>query len=448
MPDTIESKKVKQEALQTAIESGAFEQLQQMLVDIPAVDMAHFIESSPPQARSLLWRLIPQKDESEILQYLSEEVRSEHLSTLDDESIANLVVDLDNDDIADLLQDLPSRVTELVLESLDGQRRTRLEAVLQYHEDTAGGLMNTDTITIRPNITLDVVFRYLRAHGSIPKATDNLFVVDRKNILVGTLRIADLLVNDLDQSVRKTMCTDINAIDANCTAHEVAQLFAQRDLITAPVVNEFGELVGRITVDDVVDVIREEADHSIMSMAGLDEEDTFAPLLKTAQGRAVWLGVNLLTAVLASVVIGLFQETLTQVIALAVLMPIVASMGGVAGSQTLTLVIRSIALGHINTANQRWIIRRELGVALLNGLLWATVMGVITSFWFNASIALIIGAAMIINLATAALSGACIPLLLRKVGVDPALAGGVILTTITDVVGFLAFLGLATMFFT
>jgi len=348
--------------------------------------------------------------------------------------------------VADVLQKLPNTVTHEVLTSMDTQDRARIEAILSYPEDSAGGLMNTDTVTVRPDITLEVVLRYLRRHRSLPDMTDNLLVVNRRDEFIGILPINKILVSDPDITVREVMSTEVTTITALMEDTEVAQLFERHDLISAPVVDDVtGKLLGRITIDDVVDVIREDADHSLMSMAGLDEdEDTFAPALKTSRRRAVWLGINLITAFLASAVIGLFQATIDQVVALAVLMPIVASMGGIAGSQTLTLVIRGQAIGHIDSKNIGWLLNREFIVGLTNGILWALVIAAVTYVWFmDVQISAIIGCAIVINLVVAAISGAYLPVLLKKLNIDPALAGGVVLTTITDVVGFFAFLGLA-----
>ncbi len=309
--------------------------------------------------------------------------------------------------------------------------------------------MDTNIISIRPDISLDVVLRYLRRHESLPDTTDNLHVVNRTGQFVGILPLTKLLIKDPGMSVREAMNTDAKAITANTSARDVAKTFEREDLVTAPVVDDNGVLLGRITIDDVVDVILEEADHSLMSMAGMDEdEDTFAPVWKTTRRRAVWLGINLMTAFLASYMIGLFEGTLEKVVALAVLMPIVASMGGIAGSQTLTLVIRGMALGHVGSANVRWLLTKEMAVGFLNGILWSLVVGGIAAAWFNDTmLGTVLAAAMIINLLIAALAGASLPMLLEKVGIDPALSGGVILTTITDVVGFCSFLGLATIYY-
>jgi len=309
--------------------------------------------------------------------------------------------------------------------------------------------MNTDTITVRRNHTVELVLRYLRRHESIPEMTDNILVVNRDDELLGILPLREVLVSDPNTLVREVMREDIEAIPVDMEATQIAQLFEQHDWVSAPVVDNNKKLLGRITIDDVVDVIRDSTEHSLMSMAGLDEEDdTFAPIIKTAKRRALWLGVNLMTAVLASVVIYLFQDTIEQVVYLAVLMPIVANMGGVAGTQTLTLVIRSLALGHITPSNIRWLLTRELGVAVLNGALWAFVISLIAFMWYrDLLLSYIIASAMLINLVTAALAGAYLPLFLKRIKIDPALAGSVALTTVTDSIGFFAFLGLAQIFY-
>lgn len=437
--------------LGTALNSGAIAQVRRMLNhDLQPADVAHLLESSPPKERNLLWELVDDEREGEVLQHLSDELQTDLLNQMSVEEVANAMTDLDADDVADLLQNLPNRVTREVLTTMDSQDRARVEAVLSYPEDSAGGLMNTDTVTVRPDITLETVLRYLRRHKSLPDMTDNLLVVNRRDEFIGLLPINKILVTDGDATVREVMSTDVITINAHMEDTDVAQLFERHDLISAPVVDDqSGKLLGRITIDDVVDVIREDADHSLMSMAGLDEdEDTFAPAFKTSRRRAVWLGINLLTAFLASAVIGLFQGTIDQVVALAVLMPIVASMGGVAGSQTLTLVIRGQAIGHIDAKNVGWLLNREFLVGLMNGTLWALVIAAITYLWFNdLHISVIIGLAIVINLVVAALSGAFLPVLLKRMNIDPALAGSVVLTTITDVVGFFAFLGLAATFY-
>ena len=432
-----------------ALASGALSEVRQVLNNLPGAEAAHLLESSPPREREILWQLLSQEQETEVLQYLGEEVRVELLRDLPTEELVELIEDLDTDDLADLLQELPEQVTSRVLAGLDAQNRERLEQVMNYPEDTAGGLMNTDVITVRPEITFSVVQRYLRRLGDIPKTTDNLLVVNRKNQFVGVLPLTRVLISDPGTSVREAMITDVEAIPATQDAHEVAKLFERLDLVTAPVVDDNGMLVGRITIDDVVDVIMEEAEHSLMGMAGLDEdEDTFGSVWHTVRRRALWLGINLLTALAASAVISLFEDTLEKVVALAVLMPIVASMGGIAGSQTLTLVIRAMALGQVQAGNTRYLLFKELSVGALNGLLWAAVIGTTAALWFdNPSLGGIIASAMVLNLVVAAGAGALIPIVMKKMGIDPALAGSVVLTTVTDIVGFMAFLGLATLLY-
>jgi len=368
---------------------------------------------------------------------------------MDTQEVVEITEGMDADDLADILQQLPNRVIKEVLAAMSAQDRQRVECVLSYDEDTAGGLMDTDTITVRPRFTLDVVLRYLRRHEEIPASTDCLFVVNRNDEFLGTLPISKLLTTDTAVTVREIMDVEADSINVQMPDSKVASLFERHNWVSAPVVDDQGKLLGRITIDDVVDVIRDDADHSLMSLAGLDEEeDTFAPVMRTTPRRAIWLGVNLLTAITASAVINIFQDTLDKVVALAILMPIVASMGGVAGNQTLTVMIRGMALGQVGRNNISWLLSKEFRVGLINGLLWALVMGAVVSAWFNDIIlALIIAAAMVINLLTAAVAGALLPVFLKRINIDPALAGGVALTTVTDVVGFFAFLGLATLFY-
>ena len=436
-------------ALSQAIDSGSLYQIRQMIKTLPTAGIAHLIESSPPKTRSVLWQLIDKDSEGEVIQYLNEDLQNDILSELNAEQVAELTEGLETDDLADILQQLPQQVTSQVLQAMGQQDRHRVETVLSYDEDTAGGLMNTDTITVRRNHTVELVLRYLRRHESIPEMTDNILVVNRDDELLGILPLREVLVSDPNTSVREVMREDIEAIPVDMEATQIAQLFEQHDWVSAPVVDNNKKLLGRITIDDVVDVIRDSTEHSLMSMAGLDEEDdTFAPIIKTAKRRALWLGVNLMTAVLASIVIYLFQDTIEQVVYLAVLMPIVANMGGVAGTQTLTLVIRSLALGHISPSNSRWLLTRELGVAVLNGALWAFVISLIAFMWYrDLLLSYIIASAMLINLVTAALAGAYLPLFLKRIKIDPALAGSVALTTVTDSIGFFAFLGLAQIFY-
>jgi magnesium transporter len=440
------------DTLSEALQSDDLKQIRYMLnKGMRPVEVAHLLEKTPPRERRIVWNLLNPEIEGEVLQYLGEDIQVEIVSDLDATEILAMTESLDVDDLADILQQLPDTVMQEMLQNMDLQNRERVEAVLSYPDDTAGGLMNTDTVTIRPDITVETALRYLRRHSEIPDSTDSIFVVSRKrNALIGVLPITRLLISDPQMLVREIMKTENDhAIPADLPEREVARIFEQRDLISAPVINEERQLLGRITIDDVVDVIREDADHSLMSMAGLDEdEDTFAPVLKTSRRRAVWLGINLITAFLASAVIGLFEATIDQVVALAVLMPIVASMGGIAGSQTLTLVIRGQALGHIEKHNIGWLFNRELIVSIINGSLWAIVVAAIAVLWFqDMTIGIVIAMAIVINLVAGAMAGSLLPMALKQAGIDPALAGGVLLTTITDVVGFFAFLGLATFFY-
>ncbi len=435
--------------LSHALDSGAFVDVRRMLNGLPPADTAHLLESSPPKFRDILWTMVELENQGEVLNELGDELRFQLLSDMEAGKVASLVEGLEDDDVADILQQLPDRVTREVLTSMDQQDRARLERVMLYPEDTAGGLMNTDTITVRAPLTLDVVLRYLRRHEEIPEMTDNLIVVNRSDRFIGLLSLRTLLVSDPSATVREKMDTDVEPIPVDMPDSEVARLFERNDWVSAPVVDREGRLLGRITIDDVVDVIREDADHSLMSMAGLDEdEDTFAPIMRSAPRRAVWLGINLVTAFIASGVINLFQGTIEKVVALAVLMPIVASMGGIAGTQTLTVLVRGIALGQVGRNNQMWLINREVMIGLLNGALWAAVVAVAASLWFDDwNIGMIIAAAMVINLITAGFIGAVLPLLMVRLNIDPALAGSVVLTTVTDVVGFVSFLGLATLFY-
>ncbi len=435
--------------LSSALESGAFVRVRRMLNALPAPTIAHLLESSPHTAREVLWQLVEKSNEGEVLNYLNEDIQSDILGKLSPEEVASLTENLETDDMADILQMLPEQVIYQVLLAMDEQDRNRLETVLSYPEDTAGGLLNTDTITVRRSTTLDVVLRYLRRHNEIPHMTDNILVTSRDDHLVGILPLRKLLVSDPNLTVEDVMITDYNAIPVDMSESEVAQLFERMDLVSAPVVNEEGRLLGRITIDDVVDVIRDDAEHSLLGMHGLDEEeDTFAPVLKTSKRRSIWLGINLVNAFIAATVISRFSETIDKVVALAILMTVVANMGGVAGNQTLTLVIRSMAIGQIGKTNQRWLMNRELQVAMLNGVVLAFVAGTIATLWFSdLKLGIIFATAMIINLFTAALAGAFLPLFLKSLKIDPALAGSMAMTTVTDVVGFLAFLGLATLFY-
>jgi magnesium transporter len=430
------------------LQGGTVPEARRMLNALHPAEIADLLESFPVAERKLLWELVEEDNGGEVLLQVNDEVRSGLIEEMDEAELLAATSGMDVDDLADFMQDLPKTLTGAILRSMDNQNRQRLEAVLAYPEDSAGGLMNTDTVTVRPDVSLDVVMRYLRMRGSVPELTDHLFVVSRFDHFLGVLRVSDLLTCDPASPVAEVLDTEAVAIAADKPAREVAKMFEDRDLISAPVLDERGRLIGRITVDDVVDVIRDEAERSILTMAGLgDEADLFAPIWSSTRRRALWLGINLLTALLAAYVIGLFEGTIQQVVALAVLMPVVASMGGIAGTQTLTLVTRALALGQVASRNTRALLLKELGIGVLNGLMWAAILAGIAVVWFGEpAIGAIIAAAMVINLFIAGLSGVGVPLLLKRLGVDPALAGGVVVTTVTDVVGFMAFLGLATIF--
>jgi magnesium transporter len=436
------------EQLRQALDSGDAHQVRNLLSSLHSAEIADLLESFPHGPRETLWELVDPDDHGETLVEVNDEVRAGLIDNMETHDLVAATEGLDADDLADLIQDLPGDVIQETLRAMDKQNRDRLVSVLHYPEDTAGGLMNVDVVTVRADVSLDVVLRYLRLHIDIPETTDSLFVVDRDDHLKGVLTLSAILTNDPDRLVAEVMNSDVTGIPADMDDAKVAKLFENLNLVSAPVLDDEGKLIGRITIDDVVDVIREDADHSLLSLAGLDEEDdTFAPVVKSARRRAVWLGINLFTAFLASWVIGLFQATIEQVVALAVLMPIVASMGGIAGSQTLIIVIRGLALGQIGVSNARWLMYKELAVSALNGIAWAIVVALISGLWFkNPDIGYIIGAALVINLLCAAVAGLTIPFVLTRLKIDPAHAGTVILTTVTDVVGFLVFLGLGTAF--
>ena len=432
--------------LHDLLASESLDHVRDLLAGMHASEIADFLESLPGKPREKIWSLIDPEREGDILAHLQDAVRSEHLGQMQPQEVAAATKDLETDDVADIIQDLPEDVQDSVLLSMDEQNRLRLASVLSYPEDTAGGLMNTDVISVRADVSLDAVTRYLRRMENIPERTDNLMVVDRENQYLGVLSVIDILVGDSEESVGELMIEEAG-ISTDLSANEVAKIFEQRDWISAAVVNDEGMLLGRITVDDVVDVIQDEAEQTVRSMAGLGDDDMFAPVFASTKRRAVWLGINLATAFLGAWVIGRFEDTIQQLVALAVLMPVVAGMGGVAGSQTLTIAIRGIALGQLSKSNARALMLKEAAVGILNGLAWASVVSVIVILWFgNVFLGVIIGLAMIINLIVAAFAGAVIPMGLKRYGIDPAIAGGVLLTTVTDVVGFMTFLGLASIF--
>lgn len=434
-----------------ALEDNDVWAITKIIDGIGIAELANLLNSLPSQQRNVIWPQIDPILLGSVLLEMGDEVRDNKLKELDADEITSIIETLpDVDDQADILLSLPPEKLVGILHTLDAHKRERLESVLSYSEDTAGGLMNIDQITIRADVTLDVVLRYLRIRGDVPDQTDQLFVIDRHDHYLGVLYLADLLTHDLEVLVKDIMRTDIDAMHAHISDIEVVRAFENYDLISAPIVDEQHKLIGRITIDDVVDVIRDAGEHSIMSMAGLSQDDDmFSPAIISAKRRGIWLGINLLTAFLAAGVIGVFENILEQVVALAILLTIVPSMGGIAGSQTLTLVIRGLALGQLGSSNYRSLIKKEIQVGILNGLVWAFVVAIFSIIWFeNFSIGAVIGIALIINLVAGAFAGVLIPLTLRQLGIDPAIAGGVVLTTFTDVIGIVAFLGLATLVLT
>lgn len=449
MPDISEQEISQKRLLEinTALQSGMFVYVRKMFQNMPAFDIALLIESSPARSRNILWQLVDPDLHGEILEELSDEVRKGILKNMQPEKVAAAAEGMDIDDLAEVLRTLPDSVYREVLNSMGEQDRTRVETALSYEEDTAGGIMNTDTMTLRPDVTIDVVLRYLRVRGELPEATDSFYVVNRQDKFIGAVSLAALITARPEQSISEITDFDIVPIMADIAETEVATLFERHDWLSAPVIDNNGHLVGRITIDDVIDIIREDAEHSMMSMAGLDDDaDTFAPVLKSTQQRSIWLGVNLFTALAAVAVSSLFEEILGQMAILAILNTLVPSMGGVAGGQTLTLVIRGMALGHIGENNARAIFSKELAVGFLNGIIWAVFIAGIVAVWKqDLLLGGIIAFAMMMNLTAAGIAGVTIPLMLKRMNIDPALAGSVILTTVTDVVGIFAFLGTATL---
>ena len=450
MADTARHDKTAQQLrlLDQALGSGRLGPVKRLVNTLAPAEIGNLLESLPPARRRIVWGLVDPEDDGEVLVQVGEEVRENLLRDMDPDEIVAAAESLDIDDLAELLEDLPQTVIDQVLKSMEREDRERLEHMLSYEEDSAGRLMNPDLVTVRADVSVDVVLRYLRLRGELPENSHHLYVVNRRRQYQGRMAFAQLLIADPEAPVNRLMDTEQPAIDAHTPVAEVARQFADHDWVSAPVVDENNVLLGRITVDDVIDIIRDQAEHQALGAAGLDEdEDLFAPVPRTTRRRAVWLGINLLTAFLASWVIGNFEHVLQKVVACAVLMPIVASMGGVAGTQVLTLMVRALALGQVSASNAVPLLRKELLVAFANGVLWAVAVGgVALVVYRDVLLAAAFGAAMEINLLAAALSGVFLPLLLQRMRIDPALAGGVILTTVTDCCGFASFLGLSTLF--
>lgn len=434
--------------LKNRLESGRMLGARNLINNLLPSELARLIESLPLKERAIIWEMIELKNKGDVVVEVADEVRDGLIEGMEANELISAIEGMALDDLADLVADLPETLTQEVIRSLDHQDRERLTQVLAYDEDSAGGLMNIDIITVRPDVTVEVVLTYLRNQKTIPTGTDSIFVVNRNNVYKGALLLSSLVTEDPGKPVSEIMSKKIMPILAKTPSDKVVREFENRDLLSAPVIDDDEKLLGRITIDDVVDVIRDEAEHSLMSAAGLDEEDDmFSPATKSAKRRAIWLGVNLATAFLAASVVDIFQTTLDKIVLLAVLMPIVPSMGGVAGTQSLTIMTRAIALGHLDKTNTKGIFKKEVLVGILNGILWAMVVGSLTYLWFSEwLLGLVIAGAMTINLIMAALAGFGIPLMLKRLNIDPALAGGVILTTITDVVGYISFLGLGAIF--
>ena len=421
-------------------------QIKRLLDKMSSSEIAHALESSPPKQRKFLFSLLETNEEGDVLFELGEEIQQDLISEISNDELSEAVKELELDEIVDILQNLPEERTKNILSKMSLRDRKRIEEGLEYPDDTAGGLLNTDVISVRPHHSLELVLRYLRNQEELPENTDKIFVVSKNDIYVGELSISKIITSDPSLIVREIMDTDILPLEATQNDKEVAIFFERNDLVSSAVIDEEKKLLGRITIDDVVDVIREDADQNFLGMAGV-AEDTFAPPGRAAKSRVFWLSMNLITAFIASLTINIFQDVLDKVVYLAILMPIVASMGGVAATQTLTIVLRGLTLEQINASNLNWLFKRELAVSILNGIVLSIFVGLTTFIWFEEIIlSFLISTALIINLISSVIAGIFVPLILRKLNQDPAIAGSVVVTTVTDVIGFLSFLGLATIF--
>jgi len=430
-----------------ALEADDLARAQQILSDLHPADIAQVLEGLPLERRETVWKGIAVGKMGEVLLELPESIRSELFAVLDDQTVVAAVRDLDTDDIADLIPDLSDGLIAEILFALDKQDRQRLDTALSFADDTAGGLMNLDVVTVRENITVEVVLRYLRRRGELPEHTNNLFVVNRADRLLAVLPLAKLLTTDAKQRVAQIMEREFIKFATQASDREVADAFERYNLVSAPVVDEGNRLLGRITVDDAVDVIREEADREILQLAGLREsEDLFATVWQTVRNRWPWIAINLITAFIASRVVGLFEGTIERLVALASLMPIVAGFGGNTGNQTITMIVRALALGRISDVNARALFAKEIGVSLLNGIVWGGLLGVIAYLLYSSvSLGVVMTAAVTLNLMLAASAGVLIPLVRHRLGRDPAQGSSVMITAITDSGGFFIFLGLATL---
>ena len=421
-------------------------QIRRLLNRMTAPEIAHALESSPPKQRNLLFSLLKTEEEGDVLFELGEEIQQDLVSNIPNEELIEAVKELELDEIVDILQNLPEERMNNILSNMSLVDRKRIEIGLTFPDNTAGGLLNTDVISVRPNNSINEVISYLRDQSDLPENTDKIFVVNNENEYLGELLISKIITSKPTMLVREIMETEFLPIDAGLDDKEVAKIFERNDLISSPVIDIKGKLIGRITIDDVIDVIREDADQNLLSMAGV-AEDTFAPPGRAAKSRVFWLSLNLLTAFIAASSINLFQDVIDEIVYLAVLMPIVASMGGVAATQTLTIVLRGFTLEQINKSNISWLFKRELAVSILNGIVLSLLVGLITYAWFeDLIISILISLALIINLLSSVVAGIIVPLILRRLRQDPAIGGSVVVTTVTDVVGFVSFLGLATIY--
>ena len=433
--------------LSDALDSGRLGPVRRLVNTLSPAEIANLLESLPTSKRSVVWGLVDPEDDGEVLVHVGEDVRESLIAQMDQDELVAAVEDLDIDDLADIADDLPDQVVAEVLKSMDRENRERLEHVLSFPDGSAGRLMNPDVVTVRADTTVDVVLRYLRLRGELPEHTDHLFVVSRRHQYIGRVSLSALLTHEPSTPINELIDDEQSAIPASATEREVANQFSDHDWVSAPVVDDNNTLLGRITIDDVVDIIREQAEHHALSAAGVDEdEDLFGPVPRAVRRRVVWLAINLGTAFIAASMVGQFEATIEKIVALAVLMPIVAGMGGNTGTQVLALIIRGLALGQVGASNARVLLWKEVRVALLNGLAFGTILGVIVWLWFgDPLLSVVIGAALIINFPLAAPAGVLVPLTLRRVGVDPALASGIFLTACTDTLGFFTFLGLASL---
>ena len=419
-----------------------------ILHELHPADVAAVLESLPPKERVLVWKLASPEEDGDVLLEVSDSVRESLIETMDKAELVAAVEDMDADDLADLADDLPTHVVDEVLQTRDEEERAQVQAAMSYADNQVGAVMNFEIVSIRGDVTCEVVLRYLRRFDSLPDHTDKIFVVDDNDILQGVLPIRKLLVADPEELVENIMAKDVVKFRPEDDVEEAAAAFERYDLVTAPVVDENKKLIARLTVDEMVDVIREEGEADMLNMAGLDEdEDLFAPVWDSVKNRWVWLAVNLVTAFISSRVIGVFEGAIAQIVALAALMPIVAGIGGNSGNQTITMIVRSLASSQISNAQAFRLLKKELGVALVNGLIWGSVMGLVSfALYHNVGIGLVMVAAMTLNLLLAAFLGVMIPVCMEKWGKDPARGSSVLITAFTDSGGFLIFLGLATMF--